>query len=181
MLFILVLVGYLSSKLLPGEPPEFYMEVPPLRLPSISNVFTKTYARMYWYAIEVLPLFVLASILIWIGKLTGFFDLALSILRIAVTAIGLPEQAAVTFLFGFFRRDYGAAGLHDLQSLGLLSDVQLIVSAATLTLFIPCIAQFSVMIKERGLWTALGIAVFILPFAFFSGFVLNAILTMLGM
>lgn len=180
VLFILILVGYLSSKILPGEPPEFYMEVPPLRLPSISNVFAKTYARMYWYAIEVLPLFVLASALIWIGKLAGFFDFALSLLKIVVTAIGLPEEAAVTFLFGFFRRDYGAAGLHDLQSLGVLSNAQLIVNAATLTLFIPCIAQFAVMIKERGLWTALGIALFILLFAFFSGFVLNAILMVFG-
>jgi ferrous iron transport protein B len=27
----------------------------------------------------------------------------------------LPAEAAVAFLFGFFRRDYGAAGLYDLQ------------------------------------------------------------------
>lgn len=179
--FILLLVGYLSSKILPGESPEFYMEVPPLRLPSISNVFAKTYARMYWYAIEVLPLFMLASLFIWIGKLTGFFDVCLSMFKIVVSVIGLPEEAAATFLFGFFRRDYGAAGLYDLQRSGVMSDVQLIVSAATLTLFIPCVAQFAVMIKERGLWTALGIALFILPFAFFSGFVLNAILTMFGL
>src|SRR5450759_3624793 len=30
---IMLLVGYLAAKLLPGEPPMFYMELPPLRLP----------------------------------------------------------------------------------------------------------------------------------------------------
>lgn len=181
VLFVLVFVGYLSSRILPGDCPEFYMEVPPLRLPSIYNVFTKTYARMYWYAIEVLPVFVFASALIWVGRLVGFFDFALSILKVVVTAIGLPEEAAVAFLFGFFRRDYGAAGLYDLKSTGVLTDGQLIVSAVTLTLFLPCVAQFAVMVKERGFRTAVGIALFILPFAFFSGYVLNAILTMFGM
>jgi ferrous iron transport protein B len=180
VLFILLFVGYLSSKVIPGRPPEFYMEVPPLRLPSVSNVFVKTYARMYWYALEVLPLFMLASALIWVGKLTGLFDLLLSVFKTAVTFIDLPEEAASTFLFGFFRRDYGTATLYDLQKQGALSDVQLVVSAATLTLFIPCIAQFAVMIKERGIWTALGITAFILPFAFFSGYMLNMSLRFLG-
>ena len=35
---IFLFVGFLTSKLLPGEKPSFYMEVPPLRLPKIMNV-----------------------------------------------------------------------------------------------------------------------------------------------
>ena len=66
----LLLVGYMSKKVLPGEQPSFYMEVPPLRLPKISNVLTKTYSRMQWYFLEVFPIFILASVLIWIGRLT---------------------------------------------------------------------------------------------------------------
>ena len=40
-------------------------------------------------------------------------------------AMGLPDEAAVAFLFGFFRRDYGAAGLYDLKRQGLLAGNQL--------------------------------------------------------
>ena len=31
-------VGFLAARLMPGEPPSFYIEVPPLRLPVLSNV-----------------------------------------------------------------------------------------------------------------------------------------------
>jgi ferrous iron transport protein B len=81
------------------------------------------------------------------------------------------------FVFGFFRRDYGAAGLYDLQRAGLMSGRQLLVAAVTLTLFIPCIAQAAVMLKERGWKATLGIAGFILPFSFLVGFLLNLLLS----
>ena len=95
-----------------------------------------------------------------------------------VNWIGLPDETAVAFLFGFFRRDYGAAGLYDLRN--LMNGTQLIVATTTLTLFVPCIAQFSVTIKERGWKTALAIFAFIFPFAFMVGGLLNWLLTMLG-
>jgi ferrous iron transport protein B len=47
-------------------------------------------------------------------------------------------------------------------------------------LFVPCIAQFSVMVKERGLTTALAMAGFIFPFAFLAGYVLNLGLVLTG-
>lgn len=176
MTFIFLFIGYLTSKIMPGEKPSFYMEVPPLRLPKISNVLVKTYTRIQWYFVEILPLFILASILIWLGNMTGVFSWIINLLEPVVNAIGLPDESAKAFLFGFFRRDYGAAGLYDLQKAGILSPRQLVVSAVTLTLFLPCIAQLSMNIKERGLKTALGMAAFIFPFAFAGGFILNWIL-----
>ena len=156
------------------------MEVPPLRLPKLSNVLVKTYTRLQWYFTEVLPIFILASILLWLGKLTGVFDLVISGLEPLVRLIGLPSETAVVFLYGFFRRDFGAAGLYDLHSSGVILGIPLVVAAVTLTLFLPCIAQFMVMMKERGVKTALAIALFIFPFAFFVGFVVNFVLTALG-
>ena len=177
---VLLLVGYLASRVIPGERASFYMEVPPLRLPKISNVLVKTYTRLQWYFVEVLPIFILASILLWLGKLTGLLNLATSGLEPVVKFIGLPPEASVAFLYGFFRRDFGAAGLYDLHSAGILVGIPLVVAAVTLTLFIPCIAQFSVMLKERGIKTALAIALFVFPFAFLVGFILNLVLTTLG-
>ncbi|MFQ5835991.1 MAG: ferrous iron transport protein B, partial [bacterium] len=37
-----LLIGYLASRVLPGEKPLFYMEVPPLRWPKLSNMLSKT-------------------------------------------------------------------------------------------------------------------------------------------
>lgn len=177
---IFLLVGYLSAQVLPGERPNFYMELPPLRMPKLSNIIEKTVSRMHWYFIEIVPLFVLASVLIWFGKITGLFEYLIAALSPAMKLLGLPPQTAEAFLFGFFRRDYGAAGLYDLQKSGILTGPQLVVASVTLTLFVPCIAQFSIMIKERGLKTALAIVGFIIPFAFFSGFALNLIFKILG-
>ena len=180
IVLVLLLIGYLASKVIRGERASFYMEVPPLRLPKLSNVLVKTYTRLQWYFVEVLPIFILASILLWLGKLTGVFGIIISGLEPLVEFIGLPPESAVAFLYGFFRRDFGAAGLYDIHSSGVLSGVPLVVAAVTLTLFIPCIAQFSVMLKERGIKTALAIALFVFPFAFFVGFILNLVLTTLG-
>ncbi|MFA5388196.1 MAG: nucleoside recognition domain-containing protein [Candidatus Omnitrophota bacterium] len=177
---IFLLVGYLTSKILPGERPSFYMEIPPLRIPNLSNVIVKTYVRVKWYFKEIMPLFLWASFLIWLGRLIHLFDFLINILKGPVEAIGLPSEASKVFLFGFFRRDYGAAGLYDMSTHGKLDGVQLVVSCVALTLFLPCIAQFLMNIKERGWKMGIGISVFVLVFSFSAAYALNMILRSMG-
>ncbi len=177
---VFLFIGYLTAKILPGERPTFYMEVPPLRLPKLSNVFVKTYTRVQWYLKEILPLFILASVFIWIGQITKLFDFLVNLLKGPVRLIGLPAEAAQIFLFGFFRRDYGVAGLYDLNKTGILSGVQLVVACIALTLFLPCIAQLLMNIKERGIKTGIGISVFILLFSFTIAFIVNYLLNRIG-
>jgi len=171
-----VLVGALGARVLKGAPPTFHMELPPLRVPRAANVLVKTYTRMQWYFLEVLPLFLLASVLLWAADATGLLGRVVAGLQPVVHALGLPAQTAAMFIFGFFRRDYGAAGLYDLQSQGLLDPVQLAVASVTLTLFIPCVAQFLMMLRERGTKTALGMLAFVTAYAFGAGFILNVVL-----
>jgi ferrous iron transport protein B len=59
---------------------------------------------------------------------------------------------------------------------GLLDPIQIVVSLTVMTLFVPCIANFFMMVKERGIKTALYMAGFIFPFAFGVGGVLNWLL-----
>jgi ferrous iron transport protein B len=66
-------------------------------------------------------------------------------------SIGLPPELSIVFLAGFFRRDYGAAGLFDLYRQGALHGGQLLVAAVVMTLFLPCLAQLAVMFRERKL------------------------------
>jgi ferrous iron transport protein B len=180
LLGIFLLVGWLSAKLLPGEAASFHMELPPMRMPRLGNVLMKTYSRMQWYFLEVLPLFLLASVILWAMDVTGLIKWVVAGLTPLVGALGLPPSTATVFLFGFFRRDYGAAGLFDLNQAGALDVVQLTVAAVTLTLFVPCIAQFLMMVKERGWKTALGMFALITPLAFGTGFVLKVLLRGMG-
>jgi ferrous iron transport protein B len=177
---IFLVIGFLAARLVPGETPMFYMELPPMRLPQLSNIFTKTYTRMQWYFMEILPLFILASVLLWLGKITHFFERLIDWMTPVMASIGLPRETAVAFIFGFFRRDYGAAGLYDLQTKGLLNARQLTVAAVTLTLFIPCVAQFLIMKRERGLKVAGAIGIFVSLVAFGSGWFLNKFFLLTG-
>ncbi len=179
ILSVFLLAGFLAARLLPGSEPLFYMELPPLRRPRLAPILLKTYARMVWYFREVLPLFLLASVLIWIGQITHIFPLLLRSLSVLTAHMGLPDETAVAFLFGFFRRDYGAAGLFDLDNAGLLSVNQITVAAITLTLFLPCIAQLLVMLRERGWRMTLSVMFGVTLFAFGAGWFVHQALTLL--
>ena len=81
---------------------------------------------------------------------------------------------------GFLRRDYGAAGLFQLAHSGQLTGVQAVVALTVMTLFVPCVANFLMMVRERGLRTGLTILAIITPVAVFTGAGLNSVLHALG-
>jgi ferrous iron transport protein B len=174
---VILFVGFLSARLIPGQRADFILELPPIRMPQISNVLVKTMGRIEWYLKEAVPLFILGTLILFIADkiriLPMLQDLASPVI---VTVLGLPAKATESFIIGFLRRDYGAAGLFTLQEQGLLNTEQTVVSLVTITLFIPCIANLFMIIKERGVKTALLIAVFIFPFAILVGGVLHRLL-----
>ncbi|MGC9528112.1 MAG: nucleoside recognition domain-containing protein [Limnospira sp.] len=180
VLSIFVIVGAVTARIMPGNPPEFYMEIPPLRLPKLRNILLKTYFRMKAYFWEIVPLFIWVSVFIWIGHITGIFHVVVGGLEPVAAALGLPREVAPIFLYGFFRRDYGAAGLFDLTQGGILTGNQLVVTAIVLTLFLPCVAQFQAMVKEQGLKITLAMVAFIIPFAFTMGYLVNLLLNLFG-
>jgi ferrous iron transport protein B len=178
---VMLIVGTLSARIIPGAKSDFILELPPLRMPVLSNIVNKTMARIEWYIKEVVPVFVLGTLilfcldrvhaLVWIEKISS---------PIIQDFLGLPARATESFLIGFLRRDYGAAGLFSLAGQGFLTNNQIIVSIVTITLFIPCIANFLMIIKELGLKIAVAMAFFIVPFAFGVGGLLNIFLNFTG-
>ncbi|MDK2791822.1 MAG: ferrous iron transport protein [Deferribacteres bacterium] len=178
ILVIFLISGFVLNKYTKGEQATFFMEIPPIRMPKIGNVMVKTFSRLKWYAFEIIPIFIYASALIWIGKITKIFDFLTYILTFPAKWAGLPDKMGEIFLYGFFRRDFGAAGLYDIQD--IMTNKQLVVASVVLTLFVPCIAQFAVMIKERGLKTSIFIFLSVIPFAFIFGMILNSILGIWG-
>jgi ferrous iron transport protein B len=178
---ILILVGYLASRVIPGESSDFILEIPPLRVPLLSNVAVKTLARIEWYLKEAVPLFILGTLILFVLHKTGMLSfLERAAAPLIVHLLGLPARVTEAFIIGFLRRDYGAAGLFVLAKAGQLNSHQILVSLVTITLFIPCIAQFFMMIKERGLTKAIWISAVIIPLAFGVGGIVNALLNLFG-
>jgi ferrous iron transport protein B len=174
---VIVLVGRLAALFLPGRRSDLVLELPPLRLPRPGNVLVKTLARIEWYLKEAVPLFVLGTLILFVADrlhaLAGLQRLARPVVS---GVLGLPPEAAEAFVIGFLRRDFGAAGLYRLASAGRLDPGQVLVSVVTMTLFIPCIASFFVIVKERGWRTALSVAGFVIPFAVAVGAALRGLL-----
>jgi ferrous iron transport protein B len=170
MLGVLVCIGWLAAKLVPGERSTLLIELPPLRRPVASNVVVKTAARLEWYLKEVVPLFLLGSILVFVLDRVGVLDVASRWAEPVVTGwLGLPPEATLAFLMGFLRRDFGATGLFALQSQDLLTPLQTVVAMVTITLFIPCVAAVLMIARERGWRMTLAMTAFIFPFAFAVG------------
>ena len=178
---VMLAVGWLAARLVPGERTLLLVELPPLRWPQASNVAVKTLARLEWYAKEVLPLFLIGSLLMFALDKSGLLAWLIKAGQPLVTGwLGLPSSASAAFLMGFLRRDFGVTGLFDMRIHGLLSNLQTVVAMVTVTLFIPCLASVMMIARERNLRTALGMLVFITPFAMLVGGLLYRLLLVAG-
>jgi ferrous iron transport protein B len=175
MVLVLMLAGFLAAKLIPGRRIPLVTEMPPIRLPLMGNVAKKTMGRLKWYLIEVIPLFLLGTLIMFLLNQFGALAIIIRAGEPLVSGwLGLPKEASAAFVMGFLRRDFGATGLFALSH--ELSAIQAVVGMVTLTLFVPCIASVMMIIKEQGTKIAMAMLALIIPFAFFIGGVLNHLL-----
>jgi ferrous iron transport protein B len=174
---ILFISGFLASKIVQGSKTDFFLEIPPIRIPNLMNIVIKTVGRVEWYLKEAVPLFILGTLILFILNeldLIRIIENAAS--PVIVNMLSLPQETTSSFIMGFLRRDYGAAGLFDLAQKGLLTPIQSIVSLVTITLFVPCLASFFMIIKEMGIKTAFVIITVVFTLAIIYGSTINFIL-----
>jgi ferrous iron transport protein B len=167
-------VGWLAAQILPGERSEFMLELPPIRLPRLRNLLTKTLLRIRWYLGEAVPLFLIGTVLLFaLDRVGGLAVLSRAAQPIVTGWLGLPIDSAHVFIMGFLRRDYGAAGLFDMAGKGLLTATQSVVALTVMTLFVPCVANLLMIVKERGPRVAMAILTFVTIIAVGTGAALN--------
>ncbi len=175
LLVIILIAGFLASRFVPGDHVPLLTELPPMRLPVWGNVFKKTFSRLKWYLYEVIPLFLLGTLLMFVLDKTGVLPAIVSLGEpLVVDWLNLPPKASEAFVMGFLRRDFGATGLFEGNT--NLSEIQAIVGMTTLTLFIPCFATVVMIIKELGMKATLILVAIVMPLAFLLGGILNSIL-----
>lgn len=163
---VLITLSTVLNKMLPGESSPLLIDLPIMRFPRLSNVAKKTFFRSYGFMKEAGFWFFVGAFAVGIMEITGLLNVWQNLLApLTTTWLKLPREAANAFVMGMVRRDFGAAGLFHMN----LSAMQATVAIITITLFVPCIASFVVMLKERG-WKE-GIAIWIGTWvtAFFIG------------
>lgn len=154
ILIVFVLTGTILNKMLPGESSELFIDLPPIRMPRISNVLKKTWTKTWMFLKEAAPLFALGAFIITFLEETNILNYIQDIFKpVTVNLLRLPKEAANAFIMGIIRRDFGAAGLTDMA----LSPAQTVVALVTITLFVPCIASIIVIFKERSKKEAIAI------------------------
>ncbi len=150
ILLVFVLSGTILNKILPGKSTDLMIDLPPLRIPRPVNVLKKTYIKSKAFILEAGPLFVLGAAIITVLQYTGILDvISNAFAPITEGFLKLPKETAVAFIMGIIRRDFGAAGLNDMVSRGMLNPSQILIALIAITLFVPCIAAVMVIFKER--------------------------------
>ena len=157
--FVYIVVGLLLNRVVPGECPEIFLEIPPYRMPGLRATATKTWMRVRGFIGEAIPYLFLGILLVNLLHAVGFLEwLALVFAPLMEVWLGLPAEATAALLVGFLRKDL-AVGM--LVPLGMMPE-QLVIAVTMLSIYFPCVATFVVLLKElgvRGMIAATGVMV----------------------
>jgi len=144
---VLIVLSTTLNKMLPGESSPLLIDLPMMGFPRMRNVLKKTVFRSFGFMKEAGVWFFIGALGIGIMEITGLLVVWQNLLAPLTTVwLKLPKEAANAFVMGMVRRDFGAAGLFHMT----LTVMQKTVAIITITIFVPCIASFVVMLKERG-------------------------------
>ena len=162
----LIVLSTILNKSVPGESSPLLIDLPAMRIPRLDNIVKKMFYRTYGFMKEASVWFFVGALGVGILEITGLMKVWQNLLSPLTTDwLKLPKEAATAFIMGMVRRDFGAAGLFHLS----LAPMQITVAITTITLFVPCIASFIIMLKERGWRQGLLIWSGTWFFAFFVG------------
>ena len=171
---VFITTGFILSRIIGGESPEIFLEIPPYRVPDGRALFKKTWMRSKYFLKEAVPYVLLGVFLMNVLFITGIVDAVGSLAQPIVNGLfGLPKDAAATMIVGFLRKDV-AVGM--LAPLGMTAG-QLVVASVVLAMYFPCVATFVVFMKELGLKNTVRSAVIMLSAATIVGTLLHALLT----
>lgn len=181
IIFILIIItGAILSRVTPGNQIGMVLELPPLRLPQLSQVITRSWLHIREFLVIAMPLLMVSSVIL---GLAGFYGIT-ALFQNAVApfmenVLGLPGFASTALLFGILRKEMAfetlivLAGTANLPT--VLTSLQLYIFALVSTLFVPCISTIAVLSREMGWRTALLIAGYTLVLGIGAGAILRLV------
>jgi len=173
LFLVWLVIGILMNRLLKGESPEIFVEIPPYRIPYFGALAKKLWMRVKGFLKEAIPFMLLGVFIVNILYSLGIIDFLSKLAGPVIKNIlGLPSGAVASLLVGFLRKDV-AVGM--LVPLGLTLK-QLVIASVVLAMYFPCAATFAVLVKELGVRDMAKSAVIMIFSAILVGGVLNLIL-----
>ena len=89
-----------------------------------------------------------------------------------ISVFGMPGDATIALITGLLRKDLAVGMLISLD----MNPLQLVIAVTMLTIYFPCVATFSVLIKELGIKDMIKSASLMIGVAVIVGFLLKIIL-----
>lgn len=170
---VYIVAGIILNKIVKGESPEIFLEIPPYRMPNIRTLLKKTWMRIRWFLKDAIPWLMLGVLIVNVLYAIGFLSWLGSVLAPIMNGIfGLPGEASLALIAGFIRKDL-AVGM--LLQTGL-EPMQLVIAVTILTIYFPCVATFAVLIKELGVKDMLKSTAIMIFTAVLVGGLMNVIL-----
>ncbi|NMC10270.1 MAG: ferrous iron transporter B [Methanothrix sp.] len=145
---VYIVAGLILNRMVKGESPEIFLEIPPYRRPGLGMILKKTWMRIRWFLSEAIPFLFLGVLLVNVLYTVGFIEWIGRIFAPFMEGwLNIPGEAVAALLVGFLRKDL-AVGM--LLPLGLTAQ-QMVVATLVLSLYFPCVATFALLIRELGM------------------------------
>jgi ferrous iron transport protein B len=154
-ILLIIAVGRIAFKVMPGESVGLIMEMADYHVPSLKVIAKQTWARTKSLVMIVFPTYIIGSAAIQALYAIGVLSpVNAALTPVTVWWLGLPAIAGILLIFGIVRKEMAIltlaviAGTTDFGS--ILTPVQLIVLALVSMLYIPCLATIFTLASESG-------------------------------
>lgn len=195
LIFEVLLIGFVGfglNRLLKGESEGLIMEISSFSMPSISTVLKKTWFRFKDFVLVAFPIVTIGSLILGaLYETKVLWVISEPFTPIITGLLGLPTVAGLALILGVLRKELALELLVALaivqygfsidSLLVFMTPFQLFIFALVVTIYVPCIATVSVLIKEVGLKNAILISAFTIILALMIGGLANRILPLLGL
>jgi ferrous iron transport protein B len=181
-ILLIILLGRIAFKAVPGDSVGLIMEMPKYHVPSAKVVLKQTWARTKSLLWVVFPAYIIGSAALQAVYAAGWLNPVNDLLSpITVAWLGLPSAVGILLIFGLVRKELTilmlAVIFQTTNFAAVLSPVQLIVLALVTMIYIPCLAVILCLAKEFGWKKTAAITVFEVVFAILLGGIASRLLT----
>ncbi|MBI5148191.1 ferrous iron transport protein B [Candidatus Pacearchaeota archaeon] len=154
-ILLIILLGMLAFRVVPGESVGLIMEMPNYHLPSFKVIFKQTWTRTKSLIWIVFPIYIIGSAALQVFYAAGLLDPINNLLKpITVSWLMLPSVVGILLIFGIVRKEMTILMLAVLfgttNFLTILTPVQMIVLSLVTMIYIPCLATIFALAKEFG-------------------------------
>ncbi len=175
----MLIAGFLADKILPGGRSPLIMQIPAMRVPKPWPVLRMASRKTFFFMKEAVPVFVFASLVVFIFQRFGGLDLLEKALGPLIhDVLGLPPNSVQVFIKAMIRRESGGAELEHLAH--AYTNLQLVVNMLVMVFLVPCLNAVMVLYKERGGRVASLILVTVFSYAILIGSLVNYVCQTLG-